>query len=107
MSLRVRMTAEPCDACPWKGRLPGGLRAGRLKELREQTLRKQGVFVCHKAMVEHRSTATFGEGDGAAVCSGWAESLPGDWPSELQIADRLGFIVRTDAHGRRLEGEQE
>src|SRR5262245_2365083 len=96
----VRVTAEPCAECPWKGRCPG-LRSGRLRDLREETRRKDGVFICHKTMLAHGgSRKVFGAGDGPAVCSGWMEV--GDHPAELQIAERLGFIAEVNERGERL-----
>ena len=91
MAELVRVTAEPCSQCPWKGRCQLG--PGRLRELREDTQAKDGVFICHKSMGdEHDDRIVFGSGGNAAVCSGWLEL--GDEPAELQIAFRLGYVDR-------------
>jgi hypothetical protein len=94
------MTSEPCAQCPWRGGCR--LAPGRLRELRA-TCAHRGVFICHKSQRHPRDREVFGEGlDGAAVCSGWAASFQHEWPAELQIADRLGFVARVDvpAEGR-------
>lgn len=73
------------------------MRRGRLRELREAVKKKEGIFVCHNSQRHEREIAVFGEGtDGPAVCSGWARALPGDWPAEFQVADRLGYVELVD-----------
>ena len=97
MSIYVRVCDEPCDQCPWKGRLAGGLRPGRLKQIRDDLREHEGVFICHKT----QHTEGWGRGimdtdvadereQGPAVCSGWLEV--GDVPAPLQIAERLGYV---------------
>jgi hypothetical protein len=60
------------------------LAPGRLKDLRAEVVRKDGVFLCHRTL--DKDTAVVGPGS-AAVCSGWMAL--GDHPAELQIALRL------------------
>lgn len=93
----VRVTAEPCSECPWKGGCRLG--AGRLRELREETKQKGGVFICHQSMGEdYDDKIVCGPGGNAAVCSGWLDL--GDEPAELQIAFRLGYVERVKIERR-------
>lgn len=92
--IQVRVVREPCDECPWKGRFD--LRPGRLKDLRETIRDDDRVFICHKTTVkfETNDVADDKGDEGAAVCAGWADSFPEDWPWLLRYAESEGVIRR-------------
>lgn len=89
---RLTILTEPCDGCPWKGRLE--LAAGRLRDLREACERDDAPFVCHKTIVAaDRMGCSVSPvwDDGIAVCPGWLEAARriGRVPTIVQVAERL------------------
>lgn len=84
----IRVCAEPCSQCPFKGRLD--LRSGRLRDIMSDTHERDAYFACHKTLSESGSAdALTGP---AAICAGWLEAC-GDWrPTLLQVAERLGVM---------------
>lgn len=90
----IRMMRESCGECPWLGELP--LRAGRLRQLRDDVAAKDGVFLCHRVAGDGKVV-----GGTSAVCYGWrrAQLRQGvDYaPWEVQVAERLGMVEAVDA----------
>jgi hypothetical protein len=87
---------EPCDQCPFKNRLTGGLRPGRLKDIMDTAEKDQTYFSCHKTIdyelpESKRGDAVF---QGASVCAGWLEAArkARRVPSIIHVAERLGLV---------------
>jgi len=94
---RLSILKEPCDQCPFKGRLAGGLRPGRLKDILDETENSTGTyFTCHKTINYELSERKRGDAvfHGASVCAGWLEAVRkrDRVPAVIQVAERLGLI---------------
>lgn len=85
---RVHVCREMCSTCVFR---PGNLmrlRAGRLREMVEDSVAAESAIICHKTLEE------WPEGDGGnAVCRGFFDRYP---TQPLQVADRLGMIEEVD-----------
>jgi hypothetical protein len=99
--VRLSILAEPCDACPFKGRFDG-LEAGRLRDIVERCTANDSYFVCHKTVDYGQYEPDEGEEPDTAVgadavfgpakvCAGWLEAAPWE-PTVIQVARRLGFV---------------
>lgn len=87
--VRVRVAAEPCSECPWVGRF----KFVHLRAIRRDVLDREGVFICHLSQAEpgDRQVAD-DQAEGACICAGWRERLPGDAPPMLLVAEALGLM---------------
>lgn len=87
---KLRILAEPCDQCPFEGRIelaPGGL-AAHVRDCHRRG--KERPFVCHKTL-----PSVCGRRGQTAVCAGFHKRYP-ECSAIQQIAERLGLVERVD-----------
>lgn len=90
----VRVLSEPCDSCPFKGRFP--VRAGRLRDIVEQTRRDDVHFSCHKTLMGPDGEYPYYDLERNAICAGWLEAVGGilEAPGQMiRMAGRLGMLM--------------
>lgn len=69
------------------------LRPGRLKDIMDDTKKKQAYFTCHKTVGEGRKSSDAVLGP-ASVCAGWLEAAEkaAQVPSIVHVAQRMGLV---------------
>jgi hypothetical protein len=80
---KVRVAASMCATCIFRPRNIMGLRAGRVKEMVEESTKNESAIICHSTL----------DLDEQAVCRGFFDKYP---TQPLQIAERLDRVEEVD-----------